>query len=165
MKIGNWPLVMLAVEWIIKNPKLHSQGVYRMHVDTNEGCGNSECCEYQEGYTVRCLAGWIAFFARYRDISRTDYVLLPDSDDAVLIETAAMTALELDPEIFGTDFERQDKYTTDAIEISQMLFDGLLAWDDVLGYVFDLAAGDGVTLTPVITAELDRLGVHSTEEL
>lgn len=162
MRIGNWPLVMLAVEWIIKHPDEHSQAFYRMYVEANEGCGNSECCEPTESRTVRCLAGWIAYFARYTDITRTDYVL-DANDEAVLIETAAMIALELDPEIYGTDF-REAHYSPEALDLSQRLFDGMLTWDDVLGELWDLAAADDVVFTPLIADYMIERGVAATKE-
>lgn len=157
MRIGNWPLVMLAIEWIIKHPDEHSQSFYRMYVEANDGCGDSDCCEPTDARTVRCLADWIAYFARYTDISRTDYVL-DANDEAVLIETAAMIALELDPEIYGTDF-REGHYNGEARSLSARLFDGMLTWDNVVEEIRDLAAADGVTPTPLIVADMVSRGL------
>ena len=166
MRIGNWPLVMMAVEWIIRNPNLYDQSIYRTRFESTGGCGNSECCLPRGSYTARCVAGWIAFFARYRDIPRTDYVLMPDSDDQVLIETAALMAMDLDPEIYGRGGELvEGLYNQTTKDLTIHLFDWAMSWDDILGTLRDLMKADGVVPTPVILEEMLTKGVVTDEDV
>jgi hypothetical protein len=145
MRIGNWPLMLLALEHIIKHPDQYDQSNWR------SACG-----------TFRCLAGWIAFFAGYRDLeTENSHIVLftgPDVDDEPLsTENAALTALELDPDIytmnkFGPSNDASEELASD-------LFAGHLDLTEILTVVRDLAKADGVTPTPLIIEEMLRLGI------
>lgn len=157
MRIGNWPLLMLAVEHIIKHPDLHDQTKW------TSTCG-----------TYRCLAGWIAAFGGYRDVwYRNDPTTgaprgvrlegLTSFHDILDHETAALEALELDPGIYGEP-NIEDR-TDEAESLATSLFEGNLQLPDILEAVRDLARADGVTPTPLIVEKMQEHGVISTWEV
>jgi hypothetical protein len=145
MKIGNWPLLLLAIEHIIKHPSEYDQTSW-----------------YEECGSLRCVAGWIAFFAGYRDVvrrggTRFEGVRLdsaPDSECPLQVEDAALAALELDPELY-------DEGSDERNEFADSLFGGALSLSDILTTVRDLAKADGVTPTPLIIEEMTRYGIIS----
>jgi hypothetical protein len=147
MKIGNWPLLLLALEHAEKHPDEYNQSSWR---GSYEGCG-----------TTRCVAGWIAKFAGYTDISHdTVQVCVPGGDESDYsdwryVDEAALTALELD--LVDEDEPRNCRTLRE--ELEDNLFDGSLSWSDVLTTVADLARADGVTPTPVLLAAMRREGV------
>lgn len=147
MKIGNWPLLLLAIEHAIKHPDEYDQSIWRRR--------RLMCA------TTRCVAGWIAWFAGWRDTSDdnpNDYALgvfLVEKDHEVeTVESAALRSLEIDPELNAT--QRED--------LTNSLFCGSLDLTDVLAAVRDLAKADGVIPTPLIIEEMLRLGVISAWE-
>lgn len=145
MRIGNWPLMLLALEHIIKHPDQYDQSNWR------SACG-----------TFRCLAGWIAFFAGYRDLdSDNSHIVLftgPDVDDEPLrTENAALAALELDPDIYTLN--KFGPANDASEELARELFAGHRDLTDILEFVRDLAKADGVTPTPLIIEEMLRLGI------
>lgn len=151
MKIGNWPLMLLALEHIIKHPEQYDQTNWR------STCG-----------TFRCLAGWIAFFAGYRDIEwyrsdiRRHTVRLtgPNADDELVsTEHAALTALELDPDIYTMN--EFGPTNSEAEDLANGLFGGSRDLTDILETVRDLAKADGVTPTPLIIEEMLTRGIVS----
>jgi hypothetical protein len=154
MRIGNWPLFMLAVEYIIRHPEHHMQHKWR------SPCG-----------TFRCLAGWIAFFGGYRDVfedgPRDRFVGvrlegLTAESDILSVEEAALKALELDPEIYGEAADTSERdWSMD--EFANALFSGSLDLADILAVVRDLAKADGVTPTPIIVDEMVLCGIVSKE--
>lgn len=132
MKIGNWPLLMMAIEHIIQYPETYNQTDWR--------CG-----------TQRCLAGWIA--------QLSGGVWEGETGDSIWAygvphlpeflggsEDIAIQALRLDPSVYLDDFSRS-------------LFEGDLDWESVLWSVLEYANEDGVTLTPMITTELTERGL------
>lgn len=137
MRLGNWPLLLLVLEYVIKHPEEYDQKQWRDH----SSCG-----------TVRCIAGWAAFFAGYEEaqgLGRSDTVR--DRTGALLTtEEAAVAALDF-----------AEAYVT---EMADGLFEGNLTFDDVLGYVRDLAHTDGVTPTPLVVAEMRTRGVITEKE-
>lgn len=140
MKIGNWPLLLLALEHVYKHPELYDQASWR---------GWSSC------RTTRCIAGWIAKFAGYRDplSGNNVQVITPEGDDSDYtswryVDTAALDALELDPSRLGV-----------RKEISDRLFDGALHWREILEAVRDFAEADGVTPTPLLVSEMYDAGL------
>lgn len=146
MRIGNWPLILMALEHIIKHPDLHRQCHWR------SDCG-----------TYRCLAGWIALFAGYQDVPGTvdDSVVrlagLTSNADIIGVEDAALTALELDHDIYGQVCTR----TAMMDDFAQSLFNGDLDIVDILTVVRDLARADGVTPTPIIVEKMLSTGIVS----
>ena len=144
MKIGNWPLMLLALEHIIKHPEQHDQTSWY------GACGS-----------LRCVAGWIAFFAGYRDVKQGPARFVgvlrdsdPPGDYPLDVELAALTALELDPELYPAGSREEDA-------LSNSLFHGALSLTDILETVRDLAKADGVTPTPLIIEEMTRYGIIS----
>jgi hypothetical protein len=148
MRIGNWPLLLLAVEHIIKHKDQHDQARWR-----------SDCGSF------RCLAGWIAWFAGYRDImaaGTTRFIgvaLDGDAPSAMPVEHAALAALELDPEIYGADVT-EDRWS-EMESLADDLFAGNHTLVDILTVIRDLAKTDGVTPTPVIVEEMLSVGILS----
>lgn len=147
MKVGNWPLLMLALEHVIKHRDMYDQ-----HHWVSD-CG-----------AVRCLAGWVAFFGGWRTVPGHDDgwvcapAFLPTRE--VHLEDAALISLELDPAIYGT--EVADEIRSDAMrEFADSLFAGNMAFNEILGEVLDLMKADGVTPTPLIEAEMKSAGVLS----
>lgn len=156
MRIGNWPLLMLALEHIIKHAEQYRQVKWR-----------SDCGAF------RCLAGWIAFFGGWRDVTADNQAdghfygvnrTGRHSDgDIIEIEDAALTALELDPEYYGTDIPEQVR-STEMERLANLLFAGHREFPDILGVVKDLMKADGVTPTPLIEMEMKSAGVLSDWE-
>lgn len=133
MKIQNWPLLMLAIEFIAAHPEKYDQGNWR--------CGST-----------RCVAGWIAELsgAEWQWPDHGDYVWprgadREDEDNLISAEMCAFAELGL------------EEYGEDMDDISSMLFNGSLSWRQVLRNVEKLAIGDGVTLTPKIVEEITRI--------
>lgn len=158
MRIGNWPLVMLALEHIIKHADEYNQLRWR------SSCGS-----------VRCLGGWIAFFAGWRDaltysgkdpesffngVNRTGN---PADLPTIPIAEAALRSLELDPEIYGTEFEEFERSSAMSV-LACSLFGAGLEFPDILATVRDLMKADGVTPTPLIEMEMEKAGVTSEWE-
>lgn len=139
MRIGNWPLMMLAIEHVIRHPEEYDQSTWR---------GRGACG------TTRCIAGWIAYWAGWADIagaeSETAYAgvhhLVHGYES---VEAAALKSLEMDPELPPELVE----------EFCSRMFNGDLPFEAVLENLLDYARADGVTLTPVIMAELTRHGI------
>lgn len=141
MRIGNWYLLELVLEHIIKNPADYNQ--------TSWSCGSQ-----------RCIAGWIADMAGYQFISSgtvvPNYVKLTIEDDGDIsndvwdlsaeVETVALKMLEIDPE-------------TDTDDVANMLFLGTLSWPEVLTGVYVLAQADERFLSETIMDEMRRVGV------
>lgn len=157
MRIGNWPLVMLALEHIIKHAEQYRQSTWR-----------SDCGSF------RCVAGWIAHFAGWRDVIEDDDTIHGfflgvsrtgrETDGVVFeIEEAALMALELDPEIYGTEvgIDARSEYMDD---LASALFGGYQSLPAILETVLDLMKADGVTPTPLIEAEMKSAGVLSDSE-
>lgn len=139
MKIGNWPLLLLVIEHVIKHPDEYDQVSYR---NRYASCG-----------TTRCIAGWLAYFAGWRDTdenprdSQFGYFTVENRQGRIVsIERAALEALELDPEQFSGEYEHED--------FAALLFSGELTFSEVLEVVRDLAKADGVTPTPLIIDEM-----------
>jgi hypothetical protein len=133
VKIQNWPLLMLAIEFIIENPDKYDQSSWR--------CGSQ-----------RCVAGWVAELSGakwegdYGDLVWPKGADTEDEDALVLAETCAISALRV---------STMDEDTAD--EIGNLLFLGTLTWRDVLRNLEILARGDGIELTPKILAEIARV--------
>ena len=158
MRIGNWPLVMLVLEHVIKHPDEYYQGNWGQRRE----CG-----------TTRCIAGWLAFFAGYRDyeerwptklILRVTDPLAPTRP--LSVERAALDAMELTPETYGVipltepdDDEDEHDLWEEAEELASELFSGGMAFSSILETFYELAQRDGVTFTPLIQAELMNQGV------
>ena len=140
MRIGNWPLLLLILEYVIKHPDEYDQKQWRS-TDLPR-CG-----------TVRCIAGWAAFFSGYEEVvglGRSDLVRNPRNGELMSTEDAAVAVLDF-----------AEAYVTD---MSDGLFEGSLTFDDVLGYVRDLAKTDGVTPTPIVVAEMRTRGIITEKE-
>lgn len=153
MKIGNWPLMMLALEHIIKHADQYDQGEWL------SDCGSR-----------RCFGGWITYFAGWRDVisdnkpegvfygvTRTDW----NNDRApIWVDDAALQSLELNLEIYGepTDaIERSPKMQ----DLARSLFGEHREFEEILSVVLDLMKEDGVTPTPLIAAEMRSTGILS----
>lgn len=151
MRIGNWPLVLLAVEHAIKHPDEYEQEFYSYttKIFSLEGI----FCR-----TTRCLAGWMAWFSGWRQ-TQGDMVIRDDME--VHVERAALLSMELDPEVYGDVMAYNSRYSEELTELGHRLFDGNAAWSDILEFVHDLAKADGVTPTPLIIEEMTRLGIIS----
>jgi hypothetical protein len=157
MKIQNWPLLLLAIEHIIRHADQYDQGSWR------SDCG-----------TYRCLAGWVAFFAGWRDVTSSNvpngYFLglnrTGRDDDSLLVqvEDAALMALELDTDIFGTSTDEEFRYTAMS-DFADSLFAGGLDMLDILSAVRDLAKADGVTPTPLIIEEMLSYGIVNNRDV
>lgn len=148
MRIGNWPLLMLAIEHAIKHKDNYDQ------LKWTQDCG-----------CVRCLAGWIAFFAGWQSVSDDDPNVVTSplwmgGSVTVHIEDAALTALELDPEFYGTEIREEDR-SPEMTALAADLFGGYLTFELILETVRDLAKADGVTPTPLIVEEMLRAGILS----
>jgi hypothetical protein len=138
MRIGNWPLFLLVLEYVIKHPDEYDQTQWRTD---GTRCG-----------TVRCIAGWAAYFAGYQEVhdgDRNDMVV-DRLHNLMSTESAAVEALDF-----------AEAYVS---EMADHLFEGNLTFDDVLGYVRDLARTDGVTPTPLVVAEMRTRGVITEKE-
>lgn len=153
MRIGNWPLVMLVLEHVIKHPAEYSQSTWGKRT----GCG-----------TTRCIAGWLAHFAGYRDHTEqfpSDLIFAVEDakGNEVSIERAALRSMELDPEVYGriplTRDGEDDDLWEEAEALASTLFSGSMPFSLILDTFYDLAQRDGVTLTPVITDALRAEGV------
>lgn len=154
MRIGNWPLLLLALEHAIKHKAMYDQ------LKWSRECG-----------AVRCLAGWIAFFAGWRDLpedSNKDWVESPGYMDERFchIEDAALLSLELDPEYYGTEVredydEGNGGRSPEMQQLANDLFGGGLSFEEILETVRDLAKADGVTPTPLIVEEMLAAGIVS----
>jgi hypothetical protein len=144
MLIGNWPLFMQALEHIIKHPEAHDQKVW-----------TSDCGSY------RCLAGWIAHFAGYRrdPVGLDINIVSGPGADHVDIEGAALIALELDPEIYGTETNSDEAMWPEMDELSERLFGYTRSMTEILTVVRDLARTDGVTPTPLIIDKMVEAGI------
>ncbi len=152
MRIGNWPLLLLALEHAIKHKDMYDQ------LKWVQDCG-----------AVRCLAGWIAFFGGWQD----DPILegrvnapafLPEQN--LHIEDAALLSLELDPEYYGTEVRDDYEGTGNGrkAEMQQLandLFGGGNSFQEILEVVADLARIDGVTPTPLVIEEMLTAGIVS----
>lgn len=163
MRVGNWPLLLLALEHVIKHAEQYRQGTWR------SDCG-----------TFRCLAGWIAYFAGYRDVldkpgdpkshfygvtaghipvdANGNLTICPDP--ILPVEDAALLALDLDQEVFGMDVD-EDHRIPEMEDFANDLFAGGLDMVDILTVVRDLAKADGVTPTPLIVEEMLTAGILS----
>lgn len=157
MRIGNWHVLIAAVEMAIREPKLYRQGVWARVTP----CG-----------TVRCIAGWIAHFGGWvddKEISpmRDIFSVSNSVHTGVAIEHAALMSLNLDPEFYGevdpldyfTWVDRESSLSDKAGRLAHNLFSGGAEFEDILANVRDLARADGITLPNVILAEMERLGV------
>lgn len=162
MRIGNWDVLIAALEMAIREPKLYNQQYWARVKD----CG-----------TVRCIAGWIAHFGGWLDDEPPPNVGLNGGRDIftvsnsvhknVVIEHAALISLDLDPELYGeikpldyaTWVDREDPLTVDTEFLSHSLFGGGRRFSSILEYVRDLARADGVTLPPVILDEMEKRGI------
>ena len=149
MRIGNWPLLLLAIEHAIKHKENYDQ------LKWVRDCG-----------AVRCLAGWIAYFAGWRGEGGKEdesWVISPSwmgGSVSVHIEDAALISLELDEETYGTEIGEDDR-STEMNELAASLFNGGLSFELVLEAVRDLAKADGVTPTPLIVEEMLTAGILS----
>lgn len=159
MRIGNWHVLIAAVEMAIREPKLYRQGVWARVTP----CG-----------TVRCIAGWIAHFGGWLDDKeippmRDIFSVSNSVHKGVAIEHAALISLDLDPE-FYSEVEPLDYFTwvdtgthptmsDRASKLAHNLFSGGAEFEDILANVRDLARADGVELPAVILDEMERLGV------
>lgn len=152
MRIGNWPLSMLALEHIIKHAEQYEQGKWRSE------CGSR-----------RCYAGWIAYFAGYRDVMMYDdpkSLMLGVNrtgryaDGYIQIEDAALSALELDLEYYGEAVGENGR-SSEMERLANLLFAGHREFGDLLAVILDLMKADGVTPTPLIEAEMKSAGVLS----
>lgn len=147
MRVGNWPLLMLALEHVIKHRDMYDQG------DWVSDCG-----------AVRCLAGWVAFFGGWRTVPGYDDgwvcapAFLPTRE--VHLEDAALISLELNPDIYGTEVDAHGRWQ-EMEDFADSLFLGSLAFIKILAAVLDLMKADGVTPTPLIQAEMKSAGVLS----
>jgi len=157
MRIGNWHVLIAAVEMAIREPKLYRQGVWARVTP----CG-----------TVRCIAGWIAYFGGWLDdkeISpmRDIYSVSNGVHQGVAIEHAALISLNLDPEFYGEvapiDYfewvDMESPLSDKASRLAHNLFSGQADFEDILANVRDLARADGVELPELILEEMSRLGV------
>lgn len=154
--IGNWPLLMLAIEHILKHPEAYEQSEYR-----------SECGSH------RCVAGWIAFFGGWRDVvtgsngwgSFQGVRLEGGPTEPLSIEQAALFALELNRNFYGEVPACSARDYPDVAldenlrEFTFDLFGGNLELFAVLSKVDEMAIVDGVTVTPVIEAAMTALSV------
>lgn len=151
MNIGNWPLVMLTIEHVIKHPRNHDQRAWRKR--------SALICE-----STRCIAGWLAYFAGWRDTDSNpdDKFWMPFDVErngiTLTIEQAALESLELDPEIY--DDSSESDYAT---ALTEDLFSADLDFDEILATIWQLSQADGVTLTPLIRSEMVRQGVISEQ--
>lgn len=148
MRIGNWPLILLALEHIIKHREMYDQGHWV------QDCG-----------AIRCLAGWVAFFGGWRssgergdDAWVSAPAFLPERQ--MHIEDAALISLELNPEIYGTEVH-DDLRSTEMWDLARGLFDGGRDLTEILETVLDLMKLDGITPTPLIEMEMKSAGVLS----
>lgn len=157
MRIGNWTVLIAALEMAIREPNLYRQGVWARATP----CG-----------TVRCIAGWIAHFGGWLDDKeippmRDIFSVSNSVHTGVAIEHAALISLDLDPEFYGEveplDYDTwvyMDSQLSDrASMLAHSLFSGGADFEDILSTVRDLARADGVELPAVILDEMERLGV------
>lgn len=158
MRIGNWPVLIAAVEMAIRDPKLYDQAVWARVTE----CG-----------TVRCIAGWIAHFGGWVDdapltsIHSVDvYTVSNSAHRNCVIEHAALLSLDLDPEYYGevrpVDFGTWMDGATFSGEVEMLayrLFGGGRHFWEILETVRDLAEADGVTLPDVIVSEMRKRGI------
>lgn len=152
MRIGNWPLLLLALEHAIRHKAMYNQ------LSWSNECGS-----------VRCLAGWIAFFAGWRsipDAHQKDWVESPSYMDErqCHMEDAALLSLDLDPEYYGTEVREDYEGGGRSAEMQMLandLFGGGLSFEEILETVRDLARIDGVTPTPLIVEEMLTAGIVS----
>lgn len=136
MRIGNWPLLLLALEHVIRHPEEYDQSTWR---------GQGSCG------TTRCIAGWVAFWSGWADVQCTASTAVEHPRHGMMTtEAAALNALELDPDL-------------DPEDVASALFNGDRTFEDVLQAVWDFARADGVTPTPLIMAELVRHGIIEKE--
>lgn len=137
MRIGNWPLLLLVIEHVIRHPEEYDQSTWR---------GRGTCG------TTRCIAGWIAFWGGWADVECASGVAAVShlTHGITSTEQAALAALELDPDL-------------DPEDVASRLFNGDRTFEDVLAAVWDFARADGVTPTPLIMAELTRQGIIDME--
>lgn len=128
MYIKNWDLLWRVLEHVIKTPGGYDQTNWR------SSCG-----------TTRCIAGWAAELAGYRD--RVDRVCTVIGTDGVQVgaDIAALTALDAPAHHY--------EY------IDLLLFSGGLSMGEVLDNVRYLAKEDGVTPSPLVLDEMLRIGV------
>lgn len=156
MRIGNWPLVMLALEHIIKHADQYNQGNWR------SDCGS-----------IRCFGGWLAYFAGWRDVNQYSaedpyfYGVnrtgrMEDGGMRPICE-AALLSLELDPEFYGEDVNDFDM-ESEMQDLVDDLFASHRSFSDILFFVRDLMKADGVTPTPLIEKEMRQLGVLPESE-
>lgn len=148
MRIGNWPLLLLALEHIIKHRDMYEQMRWISH------CG-----------TTRCLAGWIVFFAGWRSENNDTrhWVTSPTwmgGTVTVHVEDAALISLELDPQVYGTEISDDDR-SVEMTALAADLFGGGLTFELILETVRDLAKADGVTPTPLIVEQMLTAGILS----
>jgi len=159
MDIGNWPLVFTALDHVILYPDEYDQ--------THWYCRSS--CD-----TFRCLAGWIAWFAGYRDVF--DGVgnhrgVAIEGEFRMHVELAALTAMNLNPEIFGElDADcvfgsRHHIIPEPMIDLSSRLFEGNLSLRDILIEVRNMAKNDGVVPTPVTLEAMRDHGIVEKDEV
>lgn len=133
--INNWPTMWAALTHIITHPEDHDQTTWR-----NE-CG-----------TTRCVAGWIAYMAGYRDVDPAHddgatrlHLVNPPVGEETDVEEAALTVLGVDHSYL--------EY------VSSMLFNGDLSLTDILVSVRILARSDGVTPPQVVIDKMLSIGV------
>lgn len=125
MTIRDWPLLNLALEWVILHPEQYDQTQYRI-----EGVGPCG--------TQRCIAGWIAFFAGWNDVPKTGLYVVNESGVKSTIERAALNALGVE----------SANVTRDRVAVT--LFSEELTFADVLDAVHRFALEDEVIPTPLI---------------
>lgn len=145
MKIGNWPLLLLAIEHVLTHPSQYYQGHYR-NGDDGE-CGST-----------RCIAGWLVWFAGWRYDRVNGNHVHGWTGQRASIEEAALISLALDEEVYGTDFSDEERSLA-AEDFGRNLFGGTLDLTDILTVVRDLAKADGVTPTPLIIDEMLTRGI------
>lgn len=147
MKIGNWPLMMMVIEYVIKHPTEYDQSVWRRFIDKRD----PKTDEISVCGSVRCIAGWSAAFGGWQDVPGSLEWLTLIGPGGIELRQASTEEAALDS--LGVDLEYRDRVATD-------LFDGDLTFQDVLERVLEYANADGVTLTPAILAEAERLRVR-----
>lgn len=165
MKIGNWFLVWMTLEHILTHPDEHNQAYWWLPespLPEDELCGD-DLCETCYGTptcaTTRCLAGWLSWFSGWRPYPEHELSHMVERDGVIVhVEDSALMALDLDPWIFGDDFNEDDR-SPEMTELAQSLFVWELTVDNILAEIRDLARADGVTPTPTIINHMTARGV------